>query len=38
MLENLLREEPPVELVAKMMLQLEEEEEAFDPDVQPGEA
>jgi hypothetical protein len=38
MLENLLRDEPSPELVAEMMLQLEAEEEAFDPDVQPGEA
>jgi hypothetical protein len=38
MLEGLLQEEPPVELVAEMMLQLEAEEEAFDPDVQPDEA
>ncbi len=37
MLENLLRDEPSPELVAEMMLQLEAEEEAFDPDVQPGE-
>jgi hypothetical protein len=37
-LERLLREEPTVELVAEMMLQLEAEEEAFDPDVQPGES
>ena len=38
MLQNLLRDEPSPELVAEMMLQLEAEEEAFDPDVQPGES
>ena len=38
MLEGLLREEPSPELVAEMMLELEVEEQEFDPDVQPGEA
>ena len=37
-LEGLLRDEPSPELVAEMMLQLEAEEEAFAPDVQPDEA
>lgn len=37
MLEGLLREEPAPELVAEMMLELEVEEEEFDPDVQPDE-
>ena len=37
MLEGLLRDEPSPELVAEMMLELEVEEETFDPDVQPGE-
>ncbi len=36
MLEGLLWEEPSPELVAEMMLELEVEEEKFDPDVQPG--
>ena len=36
-LEGSLRDGPPVELVAEMMLQLEAEEEAFDPDVRLGE-
>ena len=38
MLEGLLRDEPSPELVAEMVLQLEVEEEQFDPDVKPGEA
>ncbi len=38
MLQGLLRDEPSPELVAEMMLQLEVEEEAFAPDVQPDEA
>ncbi len=38
MLEGLLRDEPSPELVAEMMLQLEVEEQEFDPDVQPGES
>ena len=38
MLEGLLQEEPSPELVAEMMLELEVEEEEFDPDVQPGES
>ena len=37
-LKGLLREEPSPELVAEMMLELEVEEEEFDPDVQPGES
>ena len=38
MLEGLLREEPSPELVAEMALELEVEEEEFDPDAQPGES
>ncbi len=38
MLAGLLREEPSPELVAEMMLELEVEEQEFDPDVQPGES
>lgn len=38
MLEGLLRQEPSPELVAGMMLELEVEEEEFDPDVQPDES
>ena len=38
MLEGLLREKPSPELVAEMMLELEVEEQEFDPDVQPGES
>ena len=38
MLEGLLRQEPSPEMVAEMMLELEVEEQEFDPDVQPGEA
>ncbi|PLS81557.1 MAG: hypothetical protein CYG60_25755 [Actinobacteria bacterium] len=38
MLEGLLRDEPSPELVAEMMLQLEVEEQEFDPDVQPNES
>ena len=37
MLKGLLREEPSPELVAEMMLELEVEEDKFDPDVQSGE-
>ncbi|MDP9438013.1 MAG: hypothetical protein M3P49_04620 [Actinomycetota bacterium] len=37
LLEGLLRDEPPPELVAEMMLELEVEEQEFDPDVQPNE-
>ena len=37
MLEGLLRQEPSPEMVAEMMLELEVEEQEFDPDVQPGE-
>ena len=36
-LDGRLRDEPSPELVAEMMLELEVEEEGFDPDVQPGE-
>ena len=38
MLEGLLRDEPSPELVAEMVLELEVEEQGFDPDVQPGES
>ncbi|PLS84681.1 MAG: hypothetical protein CYG60_16615 [Actinobacteria bacterium] len=38
MLGGLLRDEPSPELVAEMMLELEVEEEEFDPDVQPGDS
>ena len=38
MLEGLLRDEPSPELVAEMMLELEVEEQEFDPDVGLGEA
>lgn len=38
MLEGLLRNEPSPELVAEMMLELEVEEEEFDPNVEPGGA
>ncbi len=37
-LEERVEGEPSPELVAEMMLQLEVEEQEFDPDVQPGEA
>ena len=37
-LEGRVADEPSPELVAKMMLQLEIEEEEFDPDVEPGDA
>ena len=37
-LEGRIEDEPAVELVAEMMLQLEVEEQEFDPDVEPDEA
>ena len=37
-LEGRVEGEPSPELVAEMVLQLEVEEEEFDPDVEPGEA
>ncbi len=37
-LEGLLLDEPSPELVAEVMLELDAEEEAFDPDVEPGGA
>ena len=36
-LEGRVEGEPSPELVAEMMLELEVEQEEFDPDVQPGE-
>ncbi len=36
-LEGRVIGEPSPELVAEMMLELEVEEQEFDPDVQPGE-
>ena len=37
-LEGLVIGEPSPEMVAEMMLQLEVEEQEFDPDVEPGVA
>ena len=37
-LEGRVEGEPSPEVVAEMMLELEVEEEEFDPDVEPGES
>ena len=37
-LEGLVEGEPSPEVVAEMMLEMEVEEQEFDPDVQPGKS